>query len=97
MQSELRDKLIKGFFPPKYLLPAPRPAQQPHNDFEPIDTDTITFALKCYSIISAPELGQIQFGIWKKVHGANPQILLALFNPLLQFRYHPSSLKRPYV
>src|SRR6266852_1064031 len=93
--SELRDELIKGFFPPKHLpLPLP-PAQAPHQEFEPIESDSITFALKIISNISAPGPDQIQFGIWKKVHKSNPTLLPSLFNPLLEFGYHPKSLKKP--
>src|ERR1700704_6401921 len=92
--TELRDELIKGFFPPKNLPPPPLPAQAPHPDFEPVDSDTITYILKKFSNISAPGPDQIQFGIWKKVHAANPLILVKLFNPLLQFGYHPTALKK---
>jgi hypothetical protein len=92
--TDLRDELIKGFFPPKNLPPPPPQAQSPHSDFVPIDSDTITFALKRFSNISAPGPDHIQFGIWKKVHASNPSILPTLFNPLLQFGYHPTSLKK---
>jgi hypothetical protein len=59
-----------------------------------VDANTITFILKRFSNISAPGPDQIQFGIWKKVHKANPHILPDLFNPLLEFSYHPKALKK---
>jgi hypothetical protein len=92
--SELRDKLIKGFFPshiPLSVMPTP---QALYEGFTPVDMDTFTFTLKRFSNNSAPGPDQIQFDIWKKVYIVNPQILPNLFNPLLEFGYHSKALKK---
>src|SRR6266849_2121997 len=80
--TDLRNELIRGFFPHKGLPTPPRSSPTPYPDFEPIDADTITFTLKRFSNVSTPGPDHIQCGIWKKVPTVNPQILPRLFNPL---------------
>src|SRR5207237_2110151 len=41
-----------------------------------------------------PGPDQIPYGIWKKVHSINPDILILLLNPLILYRFHPLSLKK---
>src|SRR5207237_8055968 len=43
---------------------------------------------------SAPRPDQIPYGVWKKVHSINPDILTSLLHPLILYGFHPPSLKK---
>src|SRR5207237_7816622 len=43
---------------------------------------------------SAPGPDQIPYGVWKRVHSINPDILILLLNPLILYGFHPLSLKK---
>src|SRR5205807_562700 len=60
----------------------------------PLDKEEIQRALSKSSNSSAPGPDQIPYGVWKKVHSINPDILLSLLNPLILYGFHPLSLKK---
>jgi len=84
--------LLDHFFPPKDPLPGwGRLRKSP--SASPLTKKEIKLALSKSSRSSAPGPDGIPYSVWKKVNLVNPTILLHLLSPLVDFGYHPPSLK----
>src|SRR5207302_9322129 len=90
---EINESLLQHFFPPKNSHPSPS-ILRPFKHVPPLDKEEIQRALSKSSNSSAPGPDQIPYGIWKKVHSGNPDILISLLNPLILYGFHPPSLKK---
>src|SRR5205807_2566578 len=90
---EINDALLLHFFPPKDSPPPPS-ILRPFRHVPPLDKEEIQRDLSKSSNSSAPGPDQIPYGVWKKVHSINPNILISLLNPLILYGFHPLSLKK---
>jgi len=66
----------------------------PYPDYFPLSQKEITLALAKSSNTSTPGPDTISYSVWKQVHHSCPAPLTSLLSPLLQYGYHPSSLKK---
>ncbi|KAH0611643.1 uncharacterized protein H6S33_010908 [Morchella sextelata] len=87
----LNNNLINAFFPPRPEGPSPSPIHFPNTPL--ITPNEVQTALGPTSNLSAPGPDTIPYSVWKGIHRANPRIIPALLNPLIQHGYHPLSLK----
>src|SRR5437879_6056849 len=88
--------LLLHFFPPKSSPPSPL-ILRPFKHVPQLDKEEIQRALSKSSNSSAPGPDQIPYGVWKRVHSINPNILISLLNPLLLYGFHPLSFKKANV
>src|SRR5205807_2128237 len=88
---EINDALLLHFFPPKDSPPSPS-ILHPFKHVPPLDKEDIHSALSKSSNSSATRPDQIPYGVWKRVHSINPNILISLLNPLVLYCFHPLSL-----
>jgi len=91
--EEVNQALLHHFFPPKPLPIVPS-ILRPHNGCDPLLPGEITAALRKFSSSSAPGPNTIPYSIWKRVHLTAPRLLTDLLGPLLNFGYHPVSMKK---
>src|SRR5207302_1411824 len=81
---EINDSLLLHFFPPKDSPPSPSILRLlKHAPL--LDKEEIQRALSKSSNSSIPGPDQIRYGVWKKVHRINPDILLSLLNLLILY------------
>src|SRR5207302_5654235 len=90
---EINDALLLHFFPHKDSPPSPS-ILRPFKHVPPLDKEEIQRALSKLSNSSAPGPDQIPYGVWKRGHNINPDILISLLNPLILYGFHPLSLKK---
>ena len=83
-----------------HFVPAPPPPtlmdvnHSPYADYFPVRQEEIAAALARSSSLAAPGPDNISYEVWKKVRKSCPSPLTCLIGPLLQYGYHPSSLKK---
>src|SRR5205807_915826 len=90
---EINDALLLHFFSPKNSPPSPS-ILRPFKHVPPLDKEEIKRALSKSSNSSAPGPDQIPYGVWKRIHSINPDILILLLNSLILYGFHPPSLKK---
>ena len=90
---EINHYLLLHFFPPKDS-PLSSLILHPFKHVPPLDKEEIQRALLKSSNSSVPCPDQIPYGVWKRVHGINPDILILLLNPLILYGFYPLSLEK---
>jgi len=88
----INNALLNHFFPPKDPLPGRRRLRK-NPSAPPLTMEEVKLALSKSSPSSAPGPDGIPYSVWKKVNLINPSIILELLSPLIDFGYHPPSLK----
>lgn len=91
--EQINASLLQHFFPVKDPSPTPS-ILRPFRDVQPLTSREIGLALSKSSNTSTHGPDQIPYGVWKKVNAINSHLLPALLGPLLQYGFHPPSLKR---
>ena len=83
-----------------HFFPAPPPPTQADinlsgfTDYFPLSKEEISSALAKSASSTAPGPDTISYDVWKKIHKSCLDLLTNLIGPLLQYGYHPSSLKK---
>jgi len=88
----INSALLDHFFPPKEPLPN-RGHLKRNPAATPLTEEEIKLALSKSSPSTAPGPDGIPYPVWKKVNLIHPTILLDLLSPLVDFGYHPPSVK----
>jgi len=88
----INQALLDHFFPPKGSLPS-RGRLKRNPSATPLSKDEIAHVLSKSSPSSAPGPDQVPYSAWKKINLITPSIILDLLSPLVDFGYHPPTLK----
>ena len=88
----INSALLNHFFPPKNPLPG-RGRLSKNPSTTPLTEEEVRLALSKSSPSSAPGPDGVPYSVWKKINIVNPAIILGLLAPLVEFGYHPPSLK----
>src|SRR5205807_4893922 len=91
--EDVRDVMMKGFFPLPPALPARRPTL-PDTSYCTLTALEVGMALAKCSNLSAPRPDQIPYSVWKNVHRISGPLNPSLLDPLLRWGIHPTTLKK---
>ena len=91
--EDVRDVMMKGFFPLPPALPARRPTL-PDTSYCTLTALEVGMALaKCWNL-SAPGPDQIPYLVWKNIQRISGPLIASLLDPLLRWGIYPATLKK---